>query len=224
MKIAFIGLVAFMAVVNAQTTALTTRTITAVGNATVSAAPDKAMVDIGVTTQATTAQDASNQNAVQVSAVLAAMQTVLGVNANIKTINYSLSPVYSSGNNPTIIGYSASNTVQATLTDLTLIGKVIDVSIAAGSNRVNGISFGLQNPDPVQAQALQAAATSAVAQAKAIAAGLGVTIGTILHASQGVATVYTPSTLAPAAAAPSTPVVPGLIQLQGTVTVEVAIQ
>jgi len=224
MRIALIGLAAFIAAASAQTTPFTTRSITAVGTSTISTTPDQAMVDIGVSTQATTAQDASTQNAVQVSSVLAAMQTVLGVNANIKTINYSLNPVYSNGNNPTIIGYSASNTVEATLTDLTVIGKIIDVSIAAGANRVNGISFGLQNPNPVQAQALTQAATSAVAQAKAIASGLGVQTGNVLHASQGVATTYTPSTLAPTAATASTPVEPGLVQVQGTVTVEVAIQ
>jgi len=213
-----------MVAASAQTTTVPPRTITASANASISAPPDKAMVDVGVSTQATTAQDASTQNATQVSSVLAAMQTVLGANANIKTINYSLNPVYSTGNNPTIVGYTASNTVEATLTDLTLIGKVIDASIAAGANRVNGIQFGLQNPDPVQAQALKAAASSALAQVKAIASGLGVGTGDVLNASQGVATVYTPTTLAPSAAAASTPVEPGLIQVQGTVTVQVEIQ
>src|SRR5260370_21988492 len=130
MRIATIGLVAFM-VASGQTTRAAPRTITAVGNATISAKPDKAMVDVGVSTQATTAHDASTQNATQVSSVLAAMQTVLGANADIKTVYYSLNPVYSTGTNPTIIGYMANNTVEATMTDLTLIGKVIDVSIAA---------------------------------------------------------------------------------------------
>lgn len=226
MRIALIGLLACVAAASAQTTAPTpVRTITAVGNSTISATPDEAMVDVGVSTQAASAQDASTQNATQVSSVLAAMQNVLGPNANIKTINYSLNPVYSPGNNPTIVGYSASNTVEATLTDLTLIGKIIDVSIGAGANNVSGIIFGLQNPAPVQAQALQQAATAALAQAKAIATGLGVQTGNVLHASQGVATTYTPTTLAPTAAtASSTPVVPGLIQVQGTVTVEVLMQ
>ena len=49
------------------------------------------------------------------------MQTVLGASANIKTINYSLNPVYSQGANPTIIGYQpVTNTVEATLTDLSV--------------------------------------------------------------------------------------------------------
>jgi uncharacterized protein len=224
MRIVLLGLVVFMAAASAQTTPAVRRTITASGNSSISATPDKAMVDVGVSTQATTADDASTQNATQVSSVLAALRLVLGANADIKTVNYSLNPVYSNGNNPTIIGYMANNTVEATMTDLTLIGKVIDVSIAAGANRVNGIRFGLQNQDPVQAQALKAAATSALAQAKAIAAGLGVQTGNVLHASQGSAAVYTPTALGVAAPAATTPVEPGLIQVQGTVTVEVEIQ
>ena len=118
----------------------------------------------------------------------------------------------------------ATNIVEATLTDLTLIGKVIDVSIAAGANRVQGIQFGLQNPDPVQAQALKTAAISALAQANAIASGLGVHTGNVIHASEGVNYVTPPASLSLGAATPAaTPVEPGLIQVQGVVTIEVEI-
>src|SRR2546430_15880100 len=102
MRIALIGLVACLAVASAQTTPAVTRTITATGNASVSAPPDKAMVDVGVRTQAATAQDASMQNATQVSSVHAALNNVGISDQNIQTVYYSLNPVYSSGNNPTI--------------------------------------------------------------------------------------------------------------------------
>lgn len=227
MRLAWIAVVAFTVTASAQSTTAVTRSISASGNASVSVNPDQAQVDLGVTTQATTAQDASTQNATQVSSVLSAIQTVLGPAANIKTISYSLYPVYSNpapGQNPTLIGYTATNVVEATLTDLTLIGKVIDASISAGANRVQGITFGLQNPDPVQAQALKTAAASALDQANAIAAGLKVTVGQVLHASEG--SNYVPAVLSPSlgAAAPSTPVEPGLVRVQATVSIEVAIQ
>jgi uncharacterized protein YggE len=210
----------------AQTTTSTQRYVTAVGSATVSAAPDKASVDLGVATQASTAQAASTQNATMVSSVISAIQNVLGPKGDIKTVSYSLDPVYNNTvtvqQTPTIIGYMATNVVEATITDLTLIGPVIDAAIAAGANRVQGISFGLQNPDPVQAQALKTAATSALAQAAAIASGLNVHLGNVIHATQGVS--YTPiySGIA-GAAAPTTPVKPGLLQIQGSVTVDVEI-
>ncbi len=227
MRSAFLAIVAFAAIANAQTTTGTpTRSITAVGNATVPAAPDKALLDIGVTTQAATAQDASTQNATQVSSVIAALQFILGASATIKTVNYSITPVYnnpSAGQNPSITGYSASNIVEATITDLTLIGKAIDAAIAAGANRVQGIQFGLQNPDPVQAQALKTAAVSALSQASAIAAGLGVHTGSVIRASEGVNVTTPIVALTPTGATASTPVEPGLIQVQASVTIVVEI-
>ena len=85
--------------------------ITAVGTAMVSVVPDLARVDVSVFTQGATAQDASTANATQASTIIAALQALLGANANIKTINYSLSPVYNNpprGQNAIIIGLSIS--------------------------------------------------------------------------------------------------------------------
>lgn len=199
--------------------------ITAVGTSSVSVAPDLARVDVGVTTQAVTAQDASTSNATLANAVIAALQTFLGANANIKTINYSLSPVYNNpapGQNASIIGYSVSNTVEITLTDLSKIGKTIDTAISSGANRVQGISFDLQDRNPPTAQALKAAAVSARTQADAIASGLNVHTGSVLHASEGVNT-STPVYTGVASGGASTPVQTGLVVIQASVTLEVAI-
>jgi len=199
--------------------------ITAVGEATISVPPDLARVDLGVTTQATTAQDATNQNATQSSAVIAAIQAVIGNSANIKTISYSLNAVYNNpppGQTATIVAYQVSNVVEVTLTDLTAIGKVIDTSIQNGANRVQGISFGLQDPNPPTAQALRTAAARSKTQADAIAAGLNVHTGAVLHASEGVNTT-TPTLRTGVAATTTTPVETGLVVIQASVTLEVAI-
>ncbi len=224
MRTAWIGIFAIAIAANAQTT-LTRRSITATGSATVAATPDKANVDLGVTTQAATAQDAAAQNATQVTSVLNAIHGVLGPNATIKTINYSLSPVYNNpgpGQTPVVVGYVVSNIVDTTITDLTLIGKVIDAGIGGGANRVQGISFGLQNPDPVQAQALKTAATAALVQAKAIASGLGVNTGNVLHASQG-GNISPPVVFGVAGAGAATPIEPGALQVSASVTIEIEI-
>jgi uncharacterized protein YggE len=220
---ALIGVFAFAIAANAQvTTTLARRTISTTGTATVPATPDKANVELGVTTQATTAQDASGQNATQVSSVLNALRGVLGPTATITTVSYTLSPLYNNpgpGQPQTIIGYQASNIVDATITDLTLIGKVIDAGIGGGANRVQSITFGLQNPDPVQTQALKSAAASALAQAKTIASGLGVNVGNVLQASQG-GSVSPPIAFGAAGgASATTPIEPGAIQVSATVSI-----
>lgn len=224
MRTFWIGIFALAIAANAQTT-LTRRSITATGSATVAATPDKASVDLSVTTQATTAQDAASQNATQVNSVLAAIRGVLGPNANIKTVNYSLSPVYNNpppGQSAVIIGYNATNTVETTMTDLSLVGKVIDAGIGGGANRVQGISFGLVDSTPLQAQALKQAAAASLGQAKAIAAGLGVNTGNVLHASQG-GTSSPPVVFGAAAAGATTPIEPGAIQVSASVTIEIEI-
>jgi uncharacterized protein YggE len=198
--------------------------ITAVGEASVSASPDLARVDIGVVTQAANAQDATVQNATQAGTVITALQGLLGSNASIKTISYSVSPVYNNpppGQSPSIVAYMVTNVVEVTLTDLTQTGKVIDTAIQSGANRVQGISFDLQDRNPLVAQALKAAAARARSQADAIASGLNVHTGSVLHASESVnnpGPVFTGI-----AAAPTTPIQTGLIVVQASVTVEVAI-
>ena len=198
--------------------------ITAVGDATVSVPPDLARVSFGVVTQSATAQDAAAGNATRTAAVVSALQGLVRSNTNIKTISYSLSPVYNNppaGQSPVIVGYTVTNTVEVTLFDLTQIGKVIDTAIQSGANRVQGIAFDLQDRNPVIAQALKTAATTARGQADAIAAGLKVQTGAVLHASEGVN--VTRPLLAVAPVASSTPVETGVVVVQASVTLEVAI-
>jgi uncharacterized protein YggE len=200
--------------------------ITAVGDASVSVPPDMARVDLGVATQAATAQDATQQNATQAGAVITALQTLLGSNASIKTISYSVSPVYNnppSGQSATIIGYMVTNIVEATLTDLTQVGKVIDTAIQSGANRVQGISFGLQDRTAPVAQALKLAASRARSQADAIASGLNLHTGSVLEASEGVNLTSNPTVLAPGAGVATTPIETGMVVIQASVTIQVAI-
>lgn len=200
--------------------------ITAVGSASVPVTPDQALVDIGVATQAATAQDATQQNAAQAGTVITALQALLGTTASIKTISYTVSPVYSAasaGQSPTIVGYMVTNIVEVKLKDLTLIGKTIDTAIQSGANRVQGVSFGLQDSTAPTAQALKMAASTARTEANAIASGLNVTTGAVLHASEGV-NQSNPIVLAPnVAAGASTPIETGMVVIQASVTLEVAI-
>ena len=224
MKILRLIAIFFFTAVSWAQTAARPASITAVGQASVSASPDLARVDIGVVTQAANAQDATVQNATQAGTVITALQGLLGSNASIKTISYSVSPVYNNpppGQNASIVAYTVTNIVEVTLTDLTQTGKVIDTSIQSGANRVQGISFDLQDRTPLVAQALKAAAARALTQANAIASGLSVHTGSVLHASESVNSggpVFTGI-----AAAPTTPIQTGLIVVQASVTVEVAI-
>jgi uncharacterized protein YggE len=195
------------------------------GSATLTAKPDQAQLDVGVVTNGATAQDASQQNANLSTTVQAALSKVLGSAGTLQTVSYYVSPRYSnSPNQPSvIIGYTAGNTVRVTTTDLTQIGLLIDAANQAGANSVGGLSFGLQNPEPLVEQALTQATKQALAHAAAIAAGLGNKLGAVLSAQEG--SSYTPIVVgaASAGAAVTTPVQTGTVTVYATVTIQVGL-
>ncbi len=212
----------------AQTTVAPRRLIRAVGQGKASGKPDQAQVDLAVVTQAATAQDAAAQNANQTTAVLTQLKQLLGANADIKTLNYSLSPVYNyprDGSPATLTGFTANNTVEVTVGDLSLPGKIIDTAIQAGANRVDSLRFSINDDQPLRIQALRSAALQARAHADAIALGLGVHLGAVIAAAEGYAAGIVTADrvgLTAGAAAP-TPVQPGNIDVFATITLEIEI-
>ena len=153
------------------------------GEAIVTASPDRALIDIGVTTQANTSQAAAAENAKKLETTLARLRQLLGANADIKTTSYTLSPNYRyprEGGEPSITGYTATNIVRVTIDDLDQVGKAIDAATQAGANRIQTLRFTLKDERSVQAQALREAAANARRKADALAAALSLTIVRVL--------------------------------------------
>jgi uncharacterized protein YggE len=202
------------------------------GEATVMAQPDQARIDIGVTTQAQTAQAAAANNAQRTETVLSELRRALGAGAEIKTAGYSLNPDYSypkEGGRPTIIGYTATNVVRVTLNDLTRVGQAIDTATQSGANQVQRLQFTLKDEQAAQSQALRVAAVKAKARAEALAQALGlkiVRVISVVESSGIVQPIMRDMALARAEAAASTPVEPGTIEARATVmlTVEIGAQ
>jgi len=194
--------------------------ITATGEATVSANPDQATIAVSVSNTASTAIDASGQNAAQTSSVIAALRGVMSSSDELKTVAYSLYPNYN--NAGTLIGYTATNTIQVTTGELTSTGKLIDTATQSGATRVQSLSFGLKNSQPLRAQALKLAAAQARTQVEAIAAGLSVKIGNVIAASDGssVSPIVTPGL---GGTAVTTPIVTGAVQVTADVRLQVEI-
>jgi uncharacterized protein YggE len=198
--------------------------------ARVTAKPDRVQIDLGVVTHAATSQEASAENARQADAVLAAVRKALAGAGVLKTISYSLSPVYRYHPNaePTADGYTASNVVQVTLDDLAKIGVVIDTATAAGANHVQDIAFTLRDQDAVRAEALREAATRARAEAEVLAGALGLRVVRVLNVEENggqfVALRVTASRVAaPAAASAPTPVEAGTLEVTANVTLSVEV-
>ena len=199
------------------------------GEASVSAKPDQAEINIGVVTQAPTADDAATQNAKQSTAVIGSLRDILGQTADIKTVSYSLTPIQrypNNGGSPTITGYSATNTVHVKTQNLSLVGKIIDTVTKSGANQIQGILFTLYDDRPVRAQAMRDAAQQARASGEALAAALGLHVVRVVSAETSQPVTIRPyemAAMARVAAAP-TPVEPGSVDVRATVvlTLEVA--
>jgi uncharacterized protein len=198
-------------------------------DATITAKPDQAQIEIGVVTQAQNAQEAASQNAEKVDAVISALRRSLGAGADIKTISYSLNPNYrypERGGQPTITGYTASNSVQVKTTDLTQVGKVIDVATQTGANNIQALRFMLKDEDAARAQALREAARKARAKAETLASALSLRIQRILFVEEsgqvGPIPVFARAAME-ASAAQSTPVEAGTIDVRATVTLTVEV-
>jgi uncharacterized protein YggE len=195
------------------------QTVQAVGTATVSGQPDQVKVDIGVTTIASTAQDAAAQNATQMSAVQNQVRMVLGSAADIKTIGYSITPNYRPSSSPPLLtGYTATNTIEVTAADTASIVKVIDSVGQVGATNIQSLRFTIADDTPLRLQALSAAAKQAMGHAQAIAGGLGLKVGNVIAAQEGVSVTPIVNTVTPVAATP-TPIEPGLVVVSATVTI-----
>jgi len=197
------------------------------GDATISAEPNQAHIDIGVVTQAGSAPEASKKNAERLTRVLAEVKKLLGKGDEAKTSGYALTPNYRypKDGKPEIVGYTASNMVRIKTHTLDLAGKLIDSSMQAGANNVNRLMFTLKDEQATQLEALRQA--SARAKAEAIAASLGLKIVKIASITEGERTVrpifrQATSALPEIGQAP-TPVEPGTVEVRSAVTLTVEV-
>jgi uncharacterized protein YggE len=203
--------------------------ITVTGEATISAEPNQAQIDIGVVTQARTAPEASKENAERLTRVLAEVKKLLGKDDEVKTSGYALTPTYRypQGGKPEIVGYNASNTVRIKTTNLEIVGRLIDSAMQAGANNVNRLMFTLKDEQGAQLEALRAASAKAKTKAEAIAASLGLKIVKVASVTEGeraIQPIFRQALAARAEAAPTpTPVEPGTVEIRSTVSMTVEV-
>lgn len=197
-------------------------TIVVTATGTVEVAPDMATLTIGVTTQGDTAAAALAANSASVEAVMARLAAT-GVEArDMQTSNLSLYPNWSGaeGMAPTIANYVASNQVTIRIRKLDALGAILDAAVADGANTLNGLAFGLADPDPLLDEARKKAVAAARARAELLAAAAGVTLGPIVQISEGSSwSEPAPMYRAEVAAAP-VPVAGGEVGLSATVTIQ----
>ena len=192
----------------------TIRTVNVHGVGKTSQAPDQVTVTMGVETLGATAAEALKANNEKATELIKVLKDRGVEDKHLQTSSLSIYPQYDTTGRR-ITGYTVSNTVTATMTDIKGAGALIDAAagVAGDAIRVQGLSFSLSD----SADALKIARERAVAdgrtQAEQFATAAGVKLGilrTISTVSVNVPVpVFRQAKLASAADASSVPIEAG---------------
>jgi uncharacterized protein YggE len=161
------------------------RAIVVSGEASVRRVPDTAVVSLAVSVRdprPARARDAANERA---SAVLAALRDLGLPDADVQAASLLVQPVhdYASGT-PKLVGYDASRPVTVRLTDLELLGRVLDRIVDDGATQVQGTVMQLADPEAALREALAAAYAAAAGRAEALAAAAGMMLGELIRVEE----------------------------------------
>jgi uncharacterized protein YggE len=157
-------------------------TVTGTGNAT--GTPDEIRLSLEVDTQAASvsaALDAANQDMNRVRDVLRAHGVAP---ADLQTSGLSAQPSY--GQQGNINGYQVTESLTATLHDLSQAGATIGAATGAGGNavRIDGVSLDLSDRSALLSTARANAVADAKVKASQYASAAGVTLGPVRSISE----------------------------------------
>ena len=201
-------------------------TISVSGEAQVSAPPDLAQIDAGVSTEARTAREASEANNAAMGKVLLALKGAGIDEKDFQTSRLSLQPQYPPNRTgpSAITGYRASNRVTIRLREVAKLANVIDTLVGAGANEIGGINFTVSNPSKHLDEAREQALADARRKAEIYAKAAGVTLGAPISISEEGAQVPPQFRRMSVGMAAAAPIAQGEETLHVTVSVSWAIK
>jgi len=203
------------------------RYITVVGQGSSGITPDIAVMNLGADTQAPVISDAIDQNDELMAAVMQALTDAGIAEEDIQTSNYSV--YFDEGFRGLDVQaepvYRVSNTVMVTVRDLETVGDLLDAVIAAGANRIYGVSFTVDDWSAAESEARSQAMDDARARATELAGLAGVELGGVMNISEVVGGI--PPTFYGREAAMGGgggPITPGQLEFSTSVQVSFAIR
>ncbi|MHB1861501.1 MAG: SIMPL domain-containing protein [Gemmatimonadaceae bacterium] len=198
-------------------------TTTAHGEATL--IPDRAQISLGVQSRAVSATAAASENARKQDSVIAGLRSIGIRDSQISTQNYSVTPETrydKDGQAPRTVSYLVANTVRVDISDLHLVGKIIDMSLDHGANQVSSIGFFSSQRQHAVETAVATAVSSAKSQATVMAVAAGGRLGPLLQLSNDGQNYQPQPEVAFRAmavnSAPETPILAGQQTVTATVT------
>src|SRR5438093_1866651 len=192
--------------------------ITVLGTGSANVTPDRASFGFGTVSQAATANAALAASSQSVARVIAALKKAGLAQADIQTADVSLSPRMNDKGDG-IVGYTASNTVTATIKKIGDAGDVVDAAVAAGANQVSGPNLLASDQDAAYRNALKSAVAQARSKAETLAGAANATLGKMTAMVEGGGVVPLP---AAATRDTAVPIEPGTQRIEASVSVTFA--
>lgn len=170
--------------------AVPARTVTVVGEGTVTISPDIAQLSVGVEVIQPSVQEASAEARKIMDAVLTALADQGIAEKDIQTSGYSIWAERMGGD--PMMGedgtmpdrYRVNNMVNVTVRNLESVTDVLEATIDAGANNIYGVTFSLDDPTTVEADARAKAVENAKAKADELAMLTGASVGGVVSISE----------------------------------------
>jgi len=158
--------------------------------------PDKAELSFAVETVGERLADVQQENQEQLAKVLNECRIFNIPSKFIQTTSLNVIPEYPppprrpaertlENNIPQIIGYRIVHHVNVEVHDLEIVGKLVDRVLKVGANRFSGLSWGLQNNQPIKLKVLQQASMKAQAKAETLAQALNLNLVRLTKVLEG---------------------------------------
>lgn len=158
------------------------------GEGVVSVKPDVAIVQLGVDVTNPSVGEAQGIATQQMDAVLKKLKSLGIADKDIRTIQYSVQPQIDYQKN-VLTGYRVVNVAQVTVRQIDKLGSMLDQAVSSGATKVQGISFTVDDPSKLQAEARDKAIQDAKAKAEQMAKAAGVRLGKVTALSESGGTV-----------------------------------
>lgn len=202
--------------------------IVVTGEGRAEAAPDLAVVRVGIEARRPTMAEAREANASAQARLLDAVRGLGVAAADIQTEQLSLQAEYDyTDAGRQLRGYLATNIVRVNVRDVSRAGAVVDATIAAGGDdaRVDGVSFEIEDSTALRIEARRRAVADARGKAEQLAAEIGATVGEPVFIEEVGAAVPSPimMRMAAANADSATPVEAGTLETSVSVRVRWAL-
>src|SRR3990167_2390641 len=158
----------------------------------VTAKPDRATLSFSVVTQGKEASKVQAENDAKMKTVVDFLKSEGIADEDIKTSGYNLYPQYDYGypvsgetRPPTISGYNLTQTVSVKVSKLEDVSSIVGGLTSNGINQIDNVSYYIDDPDSLKAQAREEAIQKAKEKANKLAADLGVRLGKVINFSEG---------------------------------------